>query len=370
MFLQKTWFKLLWGPDFQVAILVKFKEPLELMGVPGSPYTRKMLALLRYRRIAYRFIPSSRHTSEGTNDRFRERPQPKVALLPTFYAQDDSGQEVALCDSTPLIREFEKTFPGRDVVPDNQALAFLDYLLEDYADEWLTKAMFHYRWSYEPDIYKAGQILARWTNITSPEEAILEKSKYITEKQISRLRYVGSNETTRDTIEESFIRFIDLLNNHFCQMPFLLGERPSACDFAVYGQLTCLALFDPTPQDIILKQAPRVHAWTEVMEDLSGFETLPNDWISTSSFPETLKNIFKEIGEVYVPYLLANEQSVLNKTNLMETEIGGRPWQQEPFQYQVKCLRWIRDIYDELNEESKKDVKHCLTGSKTERLFG
>ena len=340
------------------------------MGVPGSPYTRKMLALLRYRRIAYRFIPSSRHTSEGTNDRFRERPRPKVALLPTFYAQDDSGQEVALCDSTPLIREFEKTFPGRNVVPDNQALAFLDYLLEDYADEWLTKAMFHYRWSYEPDIYKAGQILARWTNITSPEEAILEKSKYITEKQISRLRYVGSNETTRDTIEESFVRFIDLLNNHFCQMPFLLGERPSACDFAVYGQLTCLALFDPTPQDIILKQAPRVHAWTEVMEDLSGFETLPNDWISTSFLPETLKNIFKEIGEVYVPYLLANEQSVLNKTNLMETEIGGRPWQQEPFQYQVKCLRWIRDIYDELNEESKKDVKHCLTGSKTERLFG
>ena len=340
------------------------------MGVPGSPYTRKMLALLRYRRIAYRFIPSSRHTSEGTNDRFRERPQPKVALLPTFYTQDDSGQEVALCDSTPLIREFEKTFPGRNVVPDNQALAFLDYLLEDYADEWLTKAMFHYRWSYEPDIYKAGQILARWTNITSPEEAILEKSKYITEKQISRLRYVGSNETTRDTIEESFVRFIDLLNNHFCQMPFLLGERPSACDFAVYGQLTCLALFDPTPQDIILKQAPRVHAWTEVMEDLSGFETLPNDWISTSSFPETLKDIFKEIGEVYVPYLLANEQSVLDKTNLMETEIGGRPWQQEPFQYQVKCLRWIRDIYDELNEESKNDVKHCLTGSNTERLFG
>ena len=185
------------------------------MGVPGSPYTRKMLALLRYRRIAYRLIPSSRHTSETANGRFRERPQPKVALLPTFYAHDDSGQEVALCDSTPLIREFEKTFPGRNVVPDNQALALLDYLLEDYADEWLTKAMFHYRWSYEPDIYKAGQILARWTNITSPEEAILEKSKYITEKQISRLRYVGSNETTRDTIEESFIRFIDLLNSHF-----------------------------------------------------------------------------------------------------------------------------------------------------------
>ncbi len=350
--------------------MVKFKEPLELMGVPGSPYTRKMLALLRYRRIAYRLIPSSRHTSETDNGRFRERPQPHVALLPTFYAVDDTGQEIAICDSTPLIREFEKTFSGRNVIPDNPALAFLDYLLEDYADEWLTKAMFHYRWSYEPDISKAGQILARWTNITSSDEAISGKSKYITDKQISRLRYVGSNEITCDTIEESFIRFIDLLNKHFCQMPFLLGERPSACDFAIYGQLTCLALFDPTPQGIILKRAPRVHAWTEVMEDLSGFELLPNDWITINPFPESLKNIFEEIGQVYVPYLLANEQSVRNKTKLMETEIGGRPWQQKPFQYQVKCLRWIREKFTELNEESKKDVQNCLAGSNIERLFG
>ena len=340
------------------------------MGVPGSPYTRKMLALLRYRRIAYRLIPSSRHTSETDNGRFRERPQPHVALLPTFYALDDTGQEIAICDSTPLIREFEKTFSGRNVIPDNPALAFLDYLLEDYADEWLTKAMFHYRWSYEPDISKAGQILARWTNITSSDEAISGKSKYITDKQVSRLRYVGSNEITCDTIEESFTRFIDLLNKHFCQMPFLLGERPSACDFAVYGQLTCLALFDPTPQGIILKRAPRVHAWTEVMEDLSGFELLPNDWITINPFPESLKNIFEEIGQVYVPYLLANEQSVRNKTKLMETVIGGRPWQQMPFQYQVKCLRLIREKFTELNEENKKDVQNCLAGSNIERLFG
>ena len=340
------------------------------MGVPGSPYTRKMLALLRYRRIAYRLIPSSRHTSETDNGRFRERPQPHVALLPTFYALDDTGQEIAICDSTPLIREFEKTFSGRNVIPDNPALAFLDYLLEDYADEWLTKAMFHYRWSYEPDISKAGQILARWTNITSSDEAISGKSKYITDKQISRPSYGGSNEITCDTIEESFTRFIDLLNKHFCQMPFLLGERPSACDFAVYGQLTCLALFDPTPQGIILKRAPRVHAWTEVMEDLSGFELLPNDWITINPFPESLKNIFEEIGQVYVPYLLANEQSVRNKTKLMETVIGGRPWQQMPFQYQVKCLRWIREKFTELNEESKKDVQNCLAGSNIERLFG
>ena len=78
--------------------MVKYKEPLELMGVPGSPYTRKMLALLRYRRLGYRLLPGSRHRPKTDAERYRSRPEPKVPLLPTFYGLDDSGSEVAVCD--------------------------------------------------------------------------------------------------------------------------------------------------------------------------------------------------------------------------------------------------------------------------------
>jgi hypothetical protein len=31
-------------------------QPLRLMGAPGSPYTRKMLAYMRYRHISYEFM--------------------------------------------------------------------------------------------------------------------------------------------------------------------------------------------------------------------------------------------------------------------------------------------------------------------------
>ena len=113
-------------------------DPLLLKGAPGSPYTRKMLAILRYRHIPYSLLVAGSTRLEGM-------PKPKVELLPTFYLPNHSGKLEALTDSTPLLRRFESLYPGPKVQPADLVLRFIDSLLEDYADEWLTKCMFHYR---------------------------------------------------------------------------------------------------------------------------------------------------------------------------------------------------------------------------------
>jgi glutathione S-transferase len=345
----------------------EIRKVQELLGSPGSPYTRKMLGVMRFRNIPYRL---QLHQVDGLgNSHYKKRVQPKVPLLPTYYFTDDKGQEVAVTDSSPLIRRFEEEYEGRSIIPSDPALAFIDMLLEDYGDEWLTKAMFHYRWNYDADIKKAANILPRGGGVNRPEEKAQALGAYIRDHQVGRLSYVGSNKVTRPVIEESFKRFIKQLNAHLTENPFLMGERPGSADFAVYGQLTCLALFDPTPQAIILETAPRVYAWVEMLEDLSGYQVSDNDWLDIDNPPATLQAILAEVGRIYAPYLIGNARSVMEKSEKLEMILDDRQWEQNPFVYQAKCLQWLREAYTALSDTDRTRVNRVLEDTCVLQLF-
>jgi glutathione S-transferase len=336
--------------------------PLEFMGAPGSPYTRKMRAILRYRRIPHLMY-------QQNSKEVADFPRAKPPLLPTFYLPDESDETVAITDSTPLIRRFEQEFEGRSVLPTDPVVAFLDQLLEDYADEWLTKCMFHYRWYFEADAKKAGSVLPFWamTNVGNAEIAPVQKM--IAERQIGRLGVVGSNDVTAPVIEESYRRFLRLFDAHLQKSRFLFGARPSAADFALAGQLTCLALFDPTPAAITLEESPRIYAWVEGIEELSGLAVEDGDWIGRDGVSETLVALLGEVGRVHAPSLLANAAALESGAEQMEATIDGKPWVQKPFPYQGKCLRWLREAHDELAPADRVGVDALLKGTGCEALF-
>ena len=337
-------------------------EPMvSLNGVPGSPYTRKMLALLRYRRIPYRLLLGS-HDVVGV-------PKAKVNLLPTFYFPNEAGVLQPVTDSTPIIRRLEGLFADRSVWPCDPALALIDSILEDYGDEWLTKAMFHYRWHFAEDIAQASAILPAWTRGRMPDAALKAAGTTIAERQIPRLRYVGSNEKTWSVIEASYMRYLDAMEAHLREHRFLLGARPGAGDFGVFGQLTQLALFDPTPMAITARRAPRVFAWTGALEDLTGIEPKDTDWFDPADLPATLTELLIEVGRVYVPLLLANAKAVQSGAEQVETTIDGQAWVQQPFPYQAKCLMWLRQEYGALDTGARAKVDAALKGTGCEVLF-
>lgn len=337
-------------------------DPIALSGSPGSPYTRKMLALLRYRRLAYRYLTSSGQALEGL-------PRPKVQLLPTFYLPGPDGALEAVVDSSPIIRRLEADYSGRSVIPTEPALAFLDQLIEDYADEWLTKAMFHYRWSFPDDIARAATIIPCWRGSVISDADLAELATRFSRRQIDRLYVVGSNATTAPVIESSYRRFLEAFEAHLTVQPFLLGTRPAACDFAVYGQLTQLAQFDPTPMALTLEIAPRVYAWVSQMEDLSGLEPAAADWINLDAPPPTLLAVLIEIGRVYPPVMLANARAVMSGAEAVDAVVDGRVWTQPPFPYQAKCLVWLREARSRLSEVDRARVDPLMEASGCAALF-
>ena len=337
-------------------------QPLKLKGVPGSPYTRKMLAYLRFRHISYELLIGDQSAALGL-------PEAKVSLLPTFYLPNANGELEAVVDSTPLIRRFETEFSGRAAIPDNPVLNFLNYLIEDYADEWLTKAMFHYRWYYDADIDMAGTVLPHWSNIQAPATELKKLKSWVSERQISRLYVVGSNDTTAPVIEASYKRFLTILDSLIQKQKFTLGHRPSSGDFGIYAQLTQLAKFDPTPAAICLDLAPRVHAWTDIVDDLSGHPAQDDGWITVDQIADTLGDLLAEIGRTYAPALLANAKALQDGEEQMETVIDGQPWQQPTFPYQAKCLQSINQAYGQLDGLAKSQLDEILAGTGCEMIL-
>ena len=342
-------------------------ERIKIFGATPSPYTQKMLSVFRYRHIPYTV-----HNGDIANKIAKLGVEvPKPVLLPTLLLKDAAGELVATTDSTPIIKRLENEFKERGIIPDDPALAFINYLLEDFGDEWVTKYMFHYRWYFEEDADIAGTILPLVDlAINTPNELHAQYKELIAKRQIDRLWVVGSNDETAELIDLSYKRFLKLMEEHLLVSPFLLGNKPSSSDFSFYGQLTQLVRFDPTPRKLAYEHSSRTVAWVDILEDLSGHDVENTSWTSLEESPDTLKNILKEVGKMYVPALLANADALIKGAEIWEAEIDGAMWKQKTFNYQGKCLAWIKEEFDALNKDDKLRVKEYLQGTGCEILLG
>ena len=322
--------------------------PYRLVGSNGSPYSIKLRAILRYRRLPFIWeLRTERNRAEFAGVR-----PPVIPVLQ--YPEDGSFH----ADTTPIARALEARHPGeRSIVPDDPGHAFLCHLIEDLADEWLTKAMFHYRWTYDADIHYAGFWIADDFYPDRVGEAREAAARDFAKRQIERMPLVGCTPENAPVIEESYHRVLAALEPHVGAYRFLFGTRPSLADFGLFGQLRTLAT-DPTPLAIMRAEAQRTESWVRQLDDASGIE---GEWIGAQAqLPAAVNELLRLCGEVYLPFLRANAEAAANGTDELEVELLGRPFRQRVFRYQVKCLAELRRRLGEVEGEARERVRHAL----------
>ena len=318
-------------------------------GALGSPYSLKMRALMRYRRIPHIW-------QHGAATHGLAAAKVKAPVIPVIEYPDGTFHN----DSTPLLYDLEARHVERSVIPPDLARAFLAHLLEDFSDEWITKAMFGYRWLRDVDQIQMSQ----WLAFDAMKGGGLDKSQaYANQfrvRQVGRMAIVGCTEENFPLIEASTRAVLAALEAHVVNRHCFFGARPSMAEFGIYGQVSQLGV-DPTPEAMMRADYPYSFRWLFHIDDMSGIE---GDWDAIDApFDPVIGQLLKVVGEVYMPFLLANAAANRDGVETFSINAMGHPYTQGTFRYQVKCLAELRARYAALDAAARASVDPILEAS-------
>ena len=322
-----------------------------LLGGPASPYSLKLRAILRYRRLS--------HTWAVPRGFFLDAPELVQAgkrFVPVLQYPEDGTYHA---DSTPLAFELERRHPGeRSIIPPTAEAAFLSHLIETLADEWLVFAMFHYKWHLDVDGQFCGQRqVLGWLGPLDDPTLEMASTRF-RDRQTELLTEIGVDGSLVPLFEATYTEILNHLDNHLKRQPFLFGDRPSLGDFGLYGPLSQCAI-DPTAARIMRERSPRVFSWVQLLDDASG---LDGDWadINTRS-DDGLKGLLAICGEVLLPLMEAQLSADRSEAEVAVFHARGAERRRRRSAYQARCLLWLRAELREMDKAARERLKPMLT---------
>lgn len=287
-------------PDPYCRLMVVVAEEGEMMtyaiyGGPASPYSHKVRALFRYRRIPHTWlVPMGGFTGSarlGSDSDAVETPlhRAQKGVVPVVEYPDGSYR----ADSTPIMLDMESRHQGRSIVPPNAGIAFLAHFIEDMADEYLPFPMFYFRW-LEDDVWCGRRQMTGWNGALDDETLDRYATAFLARQQgqLGALKAMP-----RDMVMEIYHQFLEAIEQLLSERFFFFGDRPSLAEFGLYGQLTQYAV-DPTVSTILRERAVRAFQWTYFIDDLSGYPE--GEWLAPEHcLNDALKGLIMSLAPWY-----------------------------------------------------------------------
>ena len=324
-----------------------------LIGANASPYSVKMRAILRYRRLP--FIWDRRNNKHDVEIRNVTPPTMPYLVYPDGTIHNDS---------TLLANDLEIRHPGqRSILTNDPFLNFISHIIEDFGDEWATRIMAHYRWNYETDQSFCSRWIAEEQRPGIDRTEIEKVATAFRSRQLGRRLLLGVSELNGHVLEQSYNALLAALTAMLTDREFLFGSRPALADFGLFGQLYQMSV-DPTASALMRGEALSVYAWVMRLDDASGTE---GDW-SEFLIP-AVKKLLVLAGRTYLPLLVANAAAAVSGQPAFRIELEGGPFEQSTSKYHVKCLKWLHEEYNKLDGISRKRAVDILDATGCSYFF-
>jgi glutathione S-transferase len=301
-----------------------------LFGSEMSPYSVKVRAFLRYKRLEHQWVPRN-PTHQAEFERHARLP-----LIPLLVTPEDDG----LQDSTPIMAWLDERFPHPVTQPEDPRLAFLSALFEEYGDEWGNKLMFHHRWYGEVDQRATALVLARGMNPDGSADEVAALAEAVRERMSGRRHFTGSSDEAAPLLTAWFERLIARSEALLVTRPYLLGGRPCWGDFGLAAQLYECGL-DPTCGGLLRARAPATLAWCYRMLDPVDL----GDHLPWDEAVALLEPLLEDVGGCFLPWSHANAQALAAGEETFTVTLGEDTYTQAPQKYHAKSLAALRDRF-------------------------
>lgn len=260
-----------------------------LFGSEMSYFSGKARAYLRWRDISFKEIAPTPDLMKS--EIIANIGWPVIPVLKTA-----SGEFVQ--DTSDIIAHFEASASGPKAIPETPLQRMVTYLLQLFADEWMTLPAMHYRWNHNEEwIY--GEFGKNSAPDGTPEEQY-EAGKAVGQRFRSFVPMLGITPETIPGVEKAYEQFLADLSAHLETLPYLLGTRASYADFALIGPLYAHQYRDKFTGEHMKRTAPKV---ADYVERVIAGEGKTGDLVPQDDLPATLLPILKVALAEHMPVL-------------------------------------------------------------------
>lgn len=303
-------------------------------------------------------------------------PKGKQPTIPTLVTPE--GEVIR--DGAAIIEHFEVAH-GRPCRPAGPRQQIVSALFDVIGTDGLLRPAMHYRWNFPGE----NLDFVRYHFLHSQRDLPEREEK--TEYTIGRMRHAamifGVTDETRDIVEALYLEYLDALNVHLQQYPYLLGWRPCIGDFGLLAPMYAHLARDPKPARIMQQRAVSVYRWVERMnradQDAPEFFSPGTGLLADDEVPETLLSVLRVIAEDFVPETIAaadhinawlaknqpEEGSVATGREAMaigtaEFSVRGQTISAWSNPYRFLMLRRLQEIYGALTPDQRVSVDQML----------
>lgn len=273
-------------------------EPLRVHGLDLSYFTGKVEAYLRAKGLPYRLIEMDTRDFAACGRATGVRQMPQIECADGTW----------LTDSTLILDHLERTAPGPGFTPEDPLTRVVALLIEDMADEALWRPALYYRWAFADDARLMSGRLARGMLRDVPLPFALRRLMILNRQRLHFLRRDGVRPDTAPAVEALARRAFAAMEEALAVHPFVLGQRPTAADFGLFGPFFRHFFCDPTPARLMRDTAPRTLAWVTRLwgatPESTGAGPLPDH------VPEAARGLLRLVAESHLPQAQANAEAV------------------------------------------------------------